>query len=366
MRPVHSPLSADVDPRLRVHSTEPLVGGPPLPLLRRHFVTSNDLFYVRNHGPVPLVDPAAYQLEISGLVHTPLRLSLAELRDRFPRHSVTATLMCAGNRRNELAQVAPTPGEVPWGADGIGNAEWGGVRLGDVLAAAGVGDDARHVAFGGVDQVTRHGETFGFGGSIPRDKALGAEVLLADSMNGAPLSPVHGYPVRVVVPGYLGARSVKWLARIHAQRDPSDNYFQSKAYRLFSPSVTADTVRWEDGLMLGENPINSVICTPEAGASVPAGRCVVQGYALAGGDRRVARVEVSADGGRTWSRAKLTEGERWSWEFWEIELDLAPGTELVARAWDTASNTQPERLETVWNFKGYMNNAWHRVRLDVR
>jgi sulfite oxidase len=362
MSPV-PPNVTDIDPRLQIHSSEPLVGGPPLPLLRRHYVTPTELFYVRNHAPVPQIDPASFALEISGLVHDPLRLSVSELVERFTRDSVTATVMCAGNRRSELMKVAPTPGEVPWGADGIGTAEWSGVRLRDVLEAAGLGDDAAHIAFAGIDQVTRHGETFGYGGSIPRDKALGAEVLIADRMNGAPLTPVHGFPLRVVVPGYIGARSVKWLARIHAQSDPSSNYFQAKAYRLFAPHETAESVRWEDGIPLGENSINAVICSPEPGAVVPPGAVTVQGFAIAGGDRRIARVDVSPDGGRTWVMAKLEDSRRWSWSFWEARFDLRRGpAELVARAWDTAANTQPERLESVWNFK---NNAWHRVPLDV-
>ena len=361
------PNLTEIDPRLQVHSAEPLVGGPPLSLLRRHFVTPTELFYVRNHAAVPHVDAHGFELEVSGSVRRPLRLTLENLRERFPRASVTATVMCAGNRRSELAKVAPTPGEVPWGADGIGTAEWSGVRLCDVLEAAGLDADAAHVAFGAFDQVTRHGETFGYGGSIPSDKALGSEVLLADQMNGAPLTPVHGAPLRVVVPGYIGARSVKWLARIHAQAHPSDNYFQARAYRLFAAHETSETVRWEDGIPLGENSVNSVICTPEAGATVKPGPLVVQGFALAGGDRRVARVDVSADGGRTWKMAELDAGRPWSWTFWEARFDLQAGPiELVARAWDSAANTQPERLETVWNFKGYMNNAWHRIPLDVK
>src|SRR5262249_14586536 len=140
---------------------------------------------------------------------------------------------------------------------------------------------------------------FGFGASIPREKALGPDVLLADEMNGAPLPPVHGFPLRVVVPGYIGARSVKWLSRIVAQAAPTDNHFQ-RAYRLMAPHDTPESARPEDGVILSENLPNSVICVPAAGETVPPGPATVQGYALAGGDRRVARVDVSADGGRTW------------------------------------------------------------------
>jgi sulfite oxidase len=214
----------------------------------------------------------------------------------------------------------------------------------------------------GLDQVTRHGETFGFGGSIPIDKAMSPETLLVDPLNDAPLPPAHGFPLRVLVPGYIGARSVKWLRGIRLQAEPSDNYFQAKVYRLFPPHAKAETARPEDGVALSENSLTAVICEPEPDATLAAGPVTVRGYALAGGTRRVVRVDVSADGGRTWTTAALEPGEPWSWQFWEARLTLAKGpAELVARAVDNAANTQPEQLESVWNFKGYMNNALHRV-----
>jgi sulfite oxidase len=359
-------MSESTTQRLHFHSNDPLVGGPSLVTLREDFVTPTDLFFVRNHAPVPTVAPAEMTLEVDGRVQRPLRLPAHRLGEHFPRVTLTATLMCAGNRRNELARVAPIPGEVPWSADGISTATWSGVRLADVLEAAGVADGAAHVAFEGIDQVTRHERTFGFGGSIPLEKALGVEVLLADEMNGAALPPVHGFPLRVVVSGWIGARSVKWLKRITVQSRPSDNYFQSQAYRLFPTNATPQNVAVEDGLMLGENSLNAVICSPESGASMPAGSLAVRGYAIAGGERRVARVDVSGDGGSTWTAARLEGDERWAWQFFEARLAVSRGpTELVARAYDTAANTQPERLESVWNFKGYMNNAWHRVPVRV-
>jgi sulfite oxidase len=355
----------DLDARLRIHSLEPLVGGPPLPLLREHFLTSRELFFIRNHAPVPEVDPDSFRLEVGGLVDRKLRLSLTELREGFPRVALAATLQCAGNRRNELMKVAPIPGEVAWGADGIGTALWRGVRLCDVLNAAGLAEGAAHVAFVGLDSVAKQGQTFGYGGSIPLEKALGREVLLADEMNGSALPPVHGFPLRVIVPGFIGARSVKWLGRIEVRSVPSDNYFQ-RAYRLFAPHIALETARPEDGTVLGENSLSAVICDPEPGASLAVGPVTIRGYALAGGNRKVARVDVSADGGRTWATANLEPDEPWTWQFWEIRLTLGRGpAELVARSWDTAGNTQPELLEAVWNCKGYMNNAWHRVPVTV-
>lgn len=357
---------------LLVRQGDPFNGGPAAGWLLGSFLTPNDLFFVRNHGGVPEVDPASYRLAVDGLVERPLSLSLEDLR-RFPRTSVTATLQCAGNRRLEMMAWREIKNELPWGTEAVSNAEWSGVPLREVLAAAGIeaGIDpekrpaARHAAFTGLDDTERHGHRFNFGGSIPLGKAVHPEVLLADTMNGEPLPPVHGAPVRVVVPGYIGARSVKWLSRITLQETPSDNYFQATAYRLFPAHYGPDNVVWEKGLMLGESPVNSVILSPSGEEAVPAGRVAVRGWALAGGDRQVARVDVSADGGKTWTVADLEpEGGDYTWRLWEAALDLASGDhEIVCRAWDTAAQTQPEHASQVWNFKGYANNAWHRVRV---
>jgi sulfite oxidase len=351
-------------PDFLVREKSPFNGGPPNNHLRRGFLTPNELFFSRNHGDIPRVDPAAFRLTVDGLVERPLSLSMEDLR-RLPRATAAATLQCAGNRRIEMASVSPIPGELPWGTEAVSTAEWSGVPLREVLAAAGPKAEARHAAFLGLDDTERHGHRFNFGGSIPLDKALEPEVLLADTMNGEPLPAVHGAPLRVVVPGYIGARSVKWVSRITLQETPSDNYFQAKAYRLFPAAVNPGKVEWEKGLMLGESPLNSVICEPLDGGRIPAGRVAVRGWAVASGGKQVARVDLSTDGGRTWKTADLAAGDgAWTWRFWEASLDLAPGEhEIVCRAFDNAAQTQPEHPSQVWNFKGYANNAWNRVRV---
>jgi sulfite oxidase len=276
-----------------------------------------------------------------------------------------ATLQCAGNRRQDLMEVAPIPGEVPWSAGAIGTAEWSGAPLREVLQAAGVDPGALHAAFTGLDKIEMDDQTFGFGGSIPIEKATSPEVVLAYEMNGKPLTPEHGAPLRVVAPGYIGARSVKWLANIVLQAEPSSNYYQTHAYKIFPPQVDEETADWEKGLMLGELPVNTVICRPTHEGTVSAGPVSVQGYAITGGDRSVERVDVSTDGGETWTTADLQEGsDPWAWRFWEASVNLSPGRyEFVTRAWDSAANTQPALAEQVWNFKGYMDNSWHRVKV---
>jgi sulfite oxidase len=292
---------------------------------------------------------------------------LARLKTTLPLRTGAATMACAGLRRDELMVHRPIPGEVAWGAEPVSNGVWTGVPLREVLQAAGARPGAAHVEFIGLDQVERHGNRFGFGGSIPLDKAMGQEVLLAFEMNGEPLPPVHGYPLRAVVPGCIGARSVKWLSEIIVTDAPSENYFQAHAYRLFPPEVGPENVRWEAGFMLHDLPLNAVIWEPLPGARLTAGESRVRGWAMASGGNLVEKVEVSADGGRSWIPAEFTErGTRWTWSLWSARVALVPGRHtLVARATDSAGNVQPSGVEGIWNFKGYMNNAWHRVTVEV-
>lgn len=352
---------------LMVYQEDPLNAGTPLECLRRTFLTPANLFFIRRHGSLPRVDRDTYRLVVNGMVQHNLELSLADLQTRFDQHTITATLVCAGSRRNELAAVRPFPGQVPWGADPISTARWRGVRLSDVLQEAGIGAEARYVAFGGLDEAWEEGECVSFGSSIRLEKALSPEVLLAYEMNDAPLTLEHGFPLRVLIPGYVGARSVKWLQGITLQDQPSNNYFQARDYKVFPPDVTAETVDWTQGKPLEEVALNSVICLPRDGETRKAGPNCVQGYAITGEGASIARVELSIDGGATWTPASIVEqADRWAWCFWEATLDLPPGDcQIAVRAWDTTGKTQPESAQPLWNFKGYANNAWHRIHLHV-
>jgi sulfite oxidase len=359
--------SLDQQPGMRVHQTDPLNVGAPLELIRQSFVTPQDCLFVRNHGPVPYVGMPRYRLSITGQVEVPLALTLDELRAHFPASTVMATLQCAGHRRDELAAYRPIPGEIPWGAETIGNAVWRGVALREVLQAAGVGPGVRHVAFLGLDALHEGSEQCAFGGSIPIEKAMCAEVLLAYEMNGEPLTPQHGFPLRVLVPGYIGARSVKWLASIVLQDAPSTNYYQARAYKMFAPHVQAGNADWSLGQMLGALPLNAVIFYPNEGETLQAGPISIRGYATASEGQQLERVEVSSDGGATWTQARWLEQPRpWTWCFWEVTVPLVPGThQLIARAWDSSGCAQPADVRQVWNWKGYLNNAWHRVTVVI-
>ena len=344
-----------------VHEEQPFNAESGLAALAET-LTATDSFYVRGHGDVPDIDAGAWRLRVHGEVKRELGLSLTTLREALQEREVTATLQCAGNRRAGLIAIRDIPGEAPWGPGATGTATWTGVALADVLSLAGPLREAKHVGFLGADVSPEATPTQRFGGSIPLEKASRPEVLLAWAMNGEPLPPVHGAPVRVVVPGYIGARSVKWLEQIEVRSTPWPGYFQNVVYRLLpedgAPGAGA-------GTPLGLVALNSDVVTPADGETVPAGPLEVRGYAFAGGERYVSRVDVSRDGGASWSSAELLDDlGPWAWRHWQIMLDLAPGDhEIVVRAWDSSAATQPENEAPLWNPKGYVNNARPRVRV---
>jgi sulfite oxidase len=348
---------------LIVHEEEPFNAETGLAALAEGAVTATDAFYVRGHGAVPELDPAAWRLHVGGLVERELELSLLTLREAFREREVTATLQCAGNRREGLVAIRDIPGEAPWGPGATGTATWTGVALADVIAVAGPRAEAEHVGFEGADLCPEAQPAQRFGGSIPLDKACRPEVLLAWAMNGEPLQPVHGAPLRVVVPGYIGARSIKWLERIEVRGEPWDGYFQHVVYRLLPEDETPAPGA---GMPLGLVALNADVLSPADGDLVAAGPVEVRGYAFAGGERHVARVDVSLDGAATWTQAELLDDlGRWAWRHWRITVDLPPGEhEIVVRAWDSSAATQPEDEASLWNPKGYVNNA--RPRIKVR
>jgi len=349
-------------PDLIVHEEEPFNAETGPGALAAHSVTATDVFYVRSHGAVPEIDPAAWRLHVAGAVERRLELSLATLREAFRECEVTATLQCAGNRRAGLMSIRDIPGEAPWGPGATGTARWSGVALADVLGLAGPLREAAHVGFEGADMCGPADPAERFGGSIPLDKARRPEVLLAWAMNGEPLAPVHGAPLRLVVPGYIGARSVKWLERIELRVEPWQGYFQHVAYRL----VAADAEPAPGaGFPLGLVALNADVLCPANGETVAAGPVDVRGYAFAGGERHVARVDVSLDAGASWSQAELLEDlGPWAWRHWRTTVHLSPGEhDILVRAWDSSAATQPEDEAGLWNPKGYVNNARPRVQL---
>src|SRR6478735_4765721 len=351
-----------------VRGQSPFNAEPPAAVLANSEITPVDGFYARNHGPFPDIAAQQWRLTVGGLVDRPLMLTYDQLTTDFEQHSVVATLACAGNRRAELLRVRPIPGKDPWEHGAISTAKWSGVRLADVLAAAGVGrHDGQHVEFLAPDLAQEARPVQSYGSSIPLEKAMSEEVLLAWQMNGQPLPRAHGGPVRVVVPGYIGARSVKWVTAVTVQPVPSQNYFQAHDYRILPPETDPDTAAPGEGISLSSLPLNCDILVPDDDAEIPAGPLTIRGWALAGDGRSVARVDVSLDDGRIWQQANLEPAiSRWAWRQWSITVDVAPGPlTITARAWADTGVTQPESPASLWNPRGYGNNAYAHVELSV-
>ena len=352
-----------------VHTEIPANREAPLPRLIENYVTPVDRFYVRSHAANPVIDPSAYRLNIDGMVARGGPWSLDELSQRFEPVQITATMTCAGNRRYEHSRTQ-TIGGVPWREGAIGNAVWRGYRLSDLLSEVGVDANARHVWFDGLDNIDKNGSTIPFGASIPIEKAMPEDAsgdvgaILCTHMNGSVLTPDHGFPLRVVVPGYIGARSVKWLGRIRVDDRENPNHYQSTAYKIV---YQASPIEWAERAAIYRFPINAAICVPTSGATISDGpsRVTVRGYALPPGepDASISSVELSIDGGQRWVDAELIGPDQpLCWRLWRAELELpAAANQIIVRATDTRGNTQPER--TAWNKKGYLYNAQHRVDL---
>ncbi|OKJ36486.1 sulfite oxidase [Streptomyces sp. CB01580] len=355
----------DKSDEMLVHQDEPYNAEAPPGALQSQ-ITPLDTFYGRNHAPIPRIDSANWRLRVEGLVDRPLELSMDDLR-RFPERTVAATLQCAGNRRSDLIEVRDIPGQVPWGPGAISTAKWSGASLADVLAEAGVRPEAAHIAFTGADVSQRATPPQPFGGSLPLAKATSSEVLLAWAMNDQALPAAHGAPLRVIVPGWIGARSVKWLHRISAQAEPTDNYFQTE-YSILPPEADPTAAEPGVGITLGPVGIHCAILRPGKNAHLASGPIEVSGFAFAGDDRTVARVDVSTDRGHTWTHADLDPPENpWTWQHWRTTLTLPPGeAELVARAWDSAAAVQAESPAAVWNPRGYANNAAAHLHVTCR
>ena len=343
---------------LVMHSTNPLNCETSIPALIGGVVMPNARFYVRNHFETPRLDPASWQLEVSGLVERPLRLSLRDLHN-MRSETVVATLECAGNGRSGFDP--PAAGE-QWQLGAVSTAEWTGVPLAEILDRAGLTPEALEIVFRGADQgnVGEAADPIRFERSLPVTDAGHSGSLLAYAMNGEPLPLEHGYPLRLIVPGWYAVASVKWLTEIEVMGSPFTGFFQAKRY-------VYETQR--DGTMAREpvrlQQVRSVITQPSAGQEVTAGDLVVRGVAWSGA-APIDKVEVSIGGG-PWQNARLIgQRHRHSWQWWELltRIDSRGPTTLQARATDLAGRTQPERPQ--WNRLGYGGNAVQNVPLVVR
>jgi len=366
----------DRHPGLIFHNNKPCSAEVPCELVMDNWLTPIPVWFIRNHHPVPVVDPIKYRLHVEGVGTKPVSLTLEDLKTRFSKREVTATLQCGGNRRSELDKIAQTSG-IPWGSGAMSNAKWGGVYLREVLMhCAGISlegldsSGAKHVVCHGMDDMQA---------SIPIDKALSpfGDVLLAYEMNGEPLPAEHGYPVRMIVPGVVGVRNVKWASRIRVSLEEAEGPWQRGiAYKGFSPMQKDCTgVDVEKMLSMQEMPVQSSIVSPKEGSTTELDDIEVKGWAWSGGGRSIVRVDVSVDDGVTWTTAELGEGatqnptRAWAWTFWEATVEIPEelkGKEVtvLCRAVDSSYSSQPENPGPIWNLRGLNCNCWHRVRVQ--
>jgi DMSO/TMAO reductase YedYZ molybdopterin-dependent catalytic subunit len=329
--------------------------GMPLEALR-YPVTPVGLHYLLIHYDVPVVEPETWRLRVRG--ERELVLGLEELRAR-PAVEVTVTMECAGNGR---AKLDPRPVSQPWLLEAVGTARWRGTPLRPLLEEAGIGG-AVEVLCTGLDRGIEAEEEQAFQRSLPLEEALRGEVLLAYEMNGAPLPPQHGFPLRLVVPGWYGMTNVKWLERIELVDTPFAGYQNSWSYRLRQAED-------EEGVPLERMQPRSLMVPPgipeflTRDRTVAAGEVLLQGRAWSG-RAPVEQVEVSSDGGETWDAAELEPaGEPWAWRGWSFRWNAEPGEHvLCCRTRDEAGNEQPR--DPPWNLGGYANNAVQAVRVTV-
>ena len=334
--------------------------GLPLEALRFD-ITPLGLHYLLIHYDIPEVDEESWRLEVDGRVEQPLSLTLDELRSR-PSVELAVTMECAGNGR---AQLEPHVVSQPWLVEAVGTARWRGARVADVLDEAAVEKEAVEIVFTGLDRGVEGEEEQLYARSVAIGELAGGDAIVAYEVNGVPLPPQHGFPLRLVVPGWYGMTSVKWLARMTAVDTPFGGYQMRSSYRLRETEE-------DEGVPLSRMRPRSLLVPPgipeflSRKRIVGAGTCELRGRAWSG-LADIAGVDVSTDGGKSWADAVVERNGglgRWAWRGWRFDWDAQPGEHvLCCRARDAAGNVQP--LEPSWNTGGYANNAVQRVPVTV-
>ncbi|KAJ3343740.1 hypothetical protein HDU93_006652 [Gonapodya sp. JEL0774] len=372
-------------PDLIMLNTRPCNAESPPSTLADDFLTPIDLHYVRNHFGVPL-EPQRPNLTVEIEGGKSIEVDIEELK-KMSKKSVLAVVQCAGNRRKDMHNFRPVQG-ILWGSGAISCGLYTGVLLRDLLERIGVTSERGGFAhFEALD---------GYGASIPLSKALDpvGDVVVAYELNGEPITRDHGCPLRVVVPGHVAARSVKFLKKVIVSKDESQAQWQRRDYKLFPPHVTPDTADYSSVPAIQTMPVNSAIGSPERGdvchvakQSVP-----IKGWAWSGDGHVITSVEVSRDGGDTWTRARLNNGREWversfadpstkqdmlrsidrgwAWTKWEAELvllksDVGKELTIMCRARDSVGGEQPRTMDPVYNFRGFNGNAYHTVTVKV-
>jgi sulfite oxidase len=347
------------EPDLIVRSMRPLDAETPVEVFDR-FLTPNRLFFVRSHFGPPAVGLSPWRFEIEGLVERPISFSLDDLKG-LEQVSLPAVLQCSGNGRGFFKPTIPGVG---WERGAVGNAEWSGVRLLDVLTRAGIKADAAHVQLHGAD-APPNPKTPAFFRSIPLARALDPSTLLATSMNGEPLPLLHGGPIRLVVPRWAGNHWIKWLRKVTVAKEEAPGFYMQTGYKIPKvPTPPGVDLKPTDVKSVTTLNVKSLIARPLEGATLKAGPVEIRGVAWTG-EGVVQKVEIQTEQDGRWSAAKLLgEPKPGSWVTWSIPWEARPGRHVLrARATDSSGEVQPET--TPWNRSGYLWNAIDRVTCEV-
>lgn len=338
-------------PALKIHQNKPFNAEVPMELLRHEWITPNALHYVRNHMPVPKL----YENIVLTVDNKEFEINIEEMKKKFESISLYVTLQCGGNRRDEFNKTETVQG-IKWKAGVISNSKWTGIPLKTFLESFGVNLEKHkgmHVCFQGADMP--------FDASLKVEYALDAnkQVLIAYKMNDDDILPDHGFPLRLVVPGVVGARSVKWLNKISISSEEAESTWQrGPAYKKYKPHIK-DAQQAQaviDAPSVYEMPVQSIISSVDEGE--------VLGIAWSGGGKKIIKVEISVDDGKTYIEADLMEGKNqeygkaWAWTFWEAEIpEGLIYNNVRSRATDEDGNIQPSDIKDIWNFRGILNNS---------
>lgn len=387
---------------VRLTGRHPFNSEPILKELTKHnpenpFLLPANLHIIRNHGTVPKLSWETHKLSIEGpLVKSPIELSMDELTTTYPTTEFPVMISCCGNRRKEMNMIKQTIG-FNWGSGAAGVNIYKGVLLRDLLKSVGITEDSvedltnTFVEFIGNEDLGNKcggpgpfedepwGEKVKYATSIPLAKCLSPadEVMVAFMANGQRLHPDRGFPCRLVIPGYIGGRMIKWLTRIRVIPHESHSCYHYWDNKYLPPQVTAEIAAkdgwwYKQDYIINEMALNSFICKPYHEDTLPLAANIdktmtVSGYAHSGGGRKVTRVEVTSDEGVTWNLAEITRHEKpnpygkyWCWCWWSYQLPVVElGKEIWVRAWDTSNSPQPER--PVWTLMGQSSNHVFRV-----
>jgi DMSO/TMAO reductase YedYZ molybdopterin-dependent catalytic subunit len=338
----------------------------PLDELGKSWITPNNLFFVLNRSSIEVSSAEAehWQINFGGLVETPLQFRIQELFDssKFTQIELPSYIQCCGNGRRFFK---PAVEGVPWGHGAIGNAVWSGISLADILKTVGLRPNVRHIILAGKDAALDSRRPYIK--SIPLEKAMSPHTILASRMNGEALPVVHGGPVRLIVPGWGGTYSLKWLTHVKAAEQPWNGFWMNPAFRIPVYSITPGNFDSPfETKPFTEFSVSSVITRPLDYETVKSGTASIQGYAWTG-ECEVAAVNISTDGGQTWHPATLgPRRSSYAWTQWAFTWHAAPGTYvLMARAKDSLGKTQPLEQDN-WNPVGYGWHAVHSIRVSVK